>query len=116
MSHPRLAAPSPGRAAEHISSFSLLVAGVKGPLHLHGERQINPWLQQGTRFFIFTHHSHPAIRFKGSLLCLLILGCEWEGVIRQGGKALTVGKGPSHQCVKREGRVGIKNVNFMGSD
>lgn len=41
---PRLAAPSHGQAGKHISSFSLLVAGVKGPLYLHGEKQMNPRL------------------------------------------------------------------------
>lgn len=52
-SDPRLAAPSHGRAGKHISSFNLLVAGVKGPLYLRGERQMNPGLKQGTCFFFF---------------------------------------------------------------
>lgn len=49
-SDPRLAAPSHRRAGKHISSFNLLVAGVKGPLHLRGESQMNPELRQGTCF------------------------------------------------------------------
>lgn len=52
-SDPRLAAPSHGRAGKHISNFNLLVAGVKGPLHLRGEKQMNPGLKQGTYFFFF---------------------------------------------------------------
>lgn len=54
LSDPRLAAPSHGRAGKHISSFNLLVAGVKGPLYLRGEKQMNPGLKQGTCFFFFS--------------------------------------------------------------
>lgn len=126
-SDPRLAAPSHGCAGKHISSFNLLVAGVKGPLYLRGERQMNPGLKQGSCFFfVCVCRSPPStpqmlpLWFKGSLLCLLILSCEWERAIRLekwggGGKPLTVGKGPSDQCVKREGSAGIRNVSFMGS-
>lgn len=43
-------------------------------------------------------------------------GSNKAGEIVGGGeKPLAVGKGPSHQCVKREGSVGIRNVSFMGS-
>lgn len=65
-SAPRLAAPSHGRAGERISSFHLLVAGVKGPLYLRGERQMNPRLKQGTCFFFFIIIFGPLpLRFKG---------------------------------------------------
>lgn len=111
-SDPRLAAPSLGHAGEHISSFNLLVAGVKGPLYLRGEKQMNPGLKQATCFLFFL----PRLRFKGFLLCLLILSCEWERAIRAGEMVQEWGKkSPSHWCVKREGSAGIRNVNFMGS-
>lgn len=89
-SDPRLAAPSLGRAGEHISSFNLLVAGVKGPLYLRGEKQMNLGLKQATCFLFF---SLPLL-FKGFLLCLLILSCEWEGAIRAGEMVQKGGKKP----------------------
>ena len=98
-SDPRLAAPSHGRAGKHISSFNLLVAGVKGPLYLRGERQMNPGLKQGSCFPPHHHHQTLPLLFKGSLLCLLILSCEWEGAIRLekwGGKSPSQwGKAPA---------------------
>lgn len=93
---PQAGSSQPRPARKHISSFNLLVAGVKGPLHLRGERQMNPGLEQGTCFFFSPPQTLP-LRLKGPLLCLLILSCEWEGAIRPeklgGRKPLSVGKG-----------------------
>jgi len=42
-------------------------------------------------------------------------GSNKAGEMMGGGEPLAVGKGLSHQCVKRKGSAGIKNVSFMGS-
>lgn len=76
---PRLAAPSYSLSSKHISSLNLLVAGVKGPLYLHRERQMNPGLKQGTCFFPLPDAPPPV---KGSFIVSLILNLKWEGAIR----------------------------------
>jgi len=117
---PPSTAPSHGRAGERISSVSLLVAGVKGPLYLRGERQMNPRLKQGTSFFFppLPPDVPPLVQvffimsFNSQLR---VGGSNKAGEMMGGGEPLAVGKGLSHQCVKRKGSAGIKNVSFMGS-
>lgn len=105
-----MADPSHGRAHKHISSSNLLVAGVKGPLHLHRERQMNPGLKQGT----CSPPSLPPLAqgpFIMSFNSQLRVGGSNKTREMGGKKLLAVGKGLSCRCVKWDGSVGIRDVS-----
>lgn len=113
---PQAGSSQPRPARKHISSSNLLVAGVKGPLHLRGERQMNPGLKQGTCFFSPPPDAPPPAQglFIMSFNSQLRVGGSNKTGEIGGEKAPLSGERPQPWCVKREGSVGIRDGSFMG--